>query len=486
MVYESTNTYELKKKNLEDFQEIIENILQTNLKLSTKSAKLDESLIIITFLDENKDKTLQKDNKIALYQEKDNVYVQVKGELSESEVTQFWGRLEQIIKDFEKKEEKKHSKYDIMETIINSIEEKGFKIEKTEAEEFINNFQEKFNRLPLVNEINSIAMGYIKMKQAEAAPPMKYKPEIEEKPIIKEQEFTEEIEDDMFSDDFSDIAEKPIEIEPSDALKEIIKDFNFLEDQEKEYYIKMLNSLEFEEQKTVVNKIEKIQSQLMRIPELGFKMIELRKELISYSEKEIRDKINEIKEQIKAEEEGLGWDPERELRKLRYLTEANINNILKMIKKLPENRQSEVIERIKDIEEELNEVEADGIELTEWERASFRLELVKLTKNNRSEKIIDLIKDKKEDLIKEKLFSEVPQLKYEDNEKLIKELIWLNKNEMDKRINKIKVGIQKQLEKKQELFTKSSAGSTCPNCGWPVGSFSKKCVRCGYKLIDWL
>ena len=99
---------------------------------------------------------------------------------------------------------------------------------------------------------------------------------------------------------------------------------------------------------------------------------------------------------------------------------------------------------------------------------------------------MDLIQDKKQEIVSEKLYEQIPQLRFEDNKKLIKELIWLNKEELEQRIKGLKDKIEKKLEKKQELFEKSSAGSTCPECGWPVGSFSKKCPRCGRKLIDWM
>ncbi|MGB5911372.1 MAG: hypothetical protein WBH31_09285 [Promethearchaeia archaeon] len=51
----------------------------------------------------------------------------------------------------------------IINDIIREIENKGFKIEKVYVEHFIENFQEEYHRLPKKNEINSIAMSYIKI-----------------------------------------------------------------------------------------------------------------------------------------------------------------------------------------------------------------------------------------------------------------------------------------------------------------------------------
>jgi len=588
LVYEKTQTFDLKGKSLDDFRGVVEFIMQNSLDIQTKSAKIDDSLIIITFIDAKKDKVLQKDNKIAVYREQDSVYVQMKGEITDSEVSTFWSQLEKGIegaeRDVEEKpasptqdaifetkaapeqpvdwdmarelkklsfyddlliiqlkkmvadlnlDKKKHvvnrvkdlikqfslledegvqitasdkakyiralikskkadrdrklrelvlskkalTKDEIIDKIINSILEKGEIIEKPDAQDFVENFQEQYNRLPVISEIDSIAAGYVRMKQADAPSPAPIK-----ETDIEEQDFLEDIDDGAFLE----TPPEEMQITPTDALKEMIREHDYLSDQEKEYFANYLDKVEIEGQKKIVANLEVIQENLAYIPDLSNDdAVKLRKELINSTEEEIIGVISQIIKQREQEEEGE-WDPEKKLRKLGFLTEANITVILKMIGKLPEERQQTVIDRLKEIEIEYEELEGQGIDLTDWEKGQFRIELVKLTKKNRLEKLTELTKDKKEEAVKEKLFSEIPQLKFEDNEKIIKELIWLSKDEMDKRIQKIKKGISKKLEKKQELFEKSTAGSTCPECGWPVGSFTKKCPRCGYVLIDWM
>jgi hypothetical protein len=556
MVYEKTQTYELKDKKINDFQTIIEDLMTQSLKIEARSAKVDDTLTIITFLDPNKDKDLQKENKIALYQEDEKVYVQVKGELTDNEAEVFWGeiekrleeppppakeelvewdddkelrklgflsessiveiksqiikllpnkkkfvieRLKEIEKDLEdlknegieiteiekekfrllvlkkKKSERKAKLRELVEDkkgltageavhlIINSIKSQGYSIDYSEVNSFIENFQEQYNRAPRKEEIPSIASGYIKMKASEIVVEV---PEEAPAPITPP----------------TPPPTPEVEISPSevtDALIEIINDYTFLIENEKGYFIKLLPDYDLGNQKKLVENIEYLEKMIGKTYEFDKKeRVTLRKQLIMLDKDEISLRIDQVLTQKRAVEDSLGWNTERQLRKLGFLTEPNINVVFKMIEKLPEERQKEVIDRLKEIEEE--------VKLSNFEKEKYRTDLVKLTKKNRRQRLMDLIKERKEEIISEKIFDEIPQLRFEDNKKLIKELIWLNKDEIDQRIENLKKKINKKLEKKQELFEKSSAGSTCSECGWPVGSFSKKCPRCGRKLIDWM
>lgn len=431
MVYEKTQTFERKEKDLDEFQQAVEQVMNATLRLSTKAAKLDETLSIITFIDEKMDLAPQKDNKVSLYQEQSKIFIQLKGILDKDQADEFWDALndtlsrskikEPVTKEL-KIESKPPTKEDTINAIIAAIKDKGASIEKTDAEEFIDNFQEQFNRLPAKSEINSIALGYIKMMDVDPVPKASFSQIKDSPPTIKTQ---------------PQVTAPPI-VSPENTYKEDLEIY-----------------------KEPSHKIEQTSS---------------------VKEAEPIERI-----ELSSEEDFISMDPEIALKKIKFLSSSTVNNILKMIQKLPEERQKEIIERVKEIgaELELSEKE-NGIIITEWERNEFLLELIKLTKANRKEKFNDLIKDRKQEMIINKINEEIPQLKYEDNEKIIKELLWLTVDEIDDRINKIKASIVKKLEKKQELFSKSTAGTTCPNCGWPVGSFSKKCIRCGQKLIDWL
>lgn len=422
MVYERTQTYELKEKSLDNFQSIIETILEDSLKRSTKTVKLDESLTIITFLDDKKDASSQKDNKVSLYQEQGNLFIQLKGDLTEGEAADFWTKIsvnleKQELPPIEKKPDIQFTEEEIVEMIISSITDRGYTIDRGDAENFVSNFESEYNRLPGINQIDSIAQGYVQMMQ---------------------------------------------EIQPSSSNDPVPASTS-----NQEEMTKVSNSMisepigsNFQEESTDLS--------------LSSEKIEPEAPSTVPSKQEIMEKIEE-------------WDSEDALRRLRFLSNPTINIITKMIQKLPGDRQKEIILRVVDVKEEIDDCEEEhGIEIAEWERNEYLVELIKLTKRNRKEKLLDLIQEKKQEMIVKMIHEEIPQIKHDDNEKIIKELLWLTKSEIDARIEKLKEKVSKKLEKKQELFSKSSAGTTCPNCGWPVGRTSKKCIRCGHKLIDWL
>jgi hypothetical protein len=55
----------------------------------------------------------------------------------------------------------------IVEDIIKEIKKEGFSIEKAFVEDFIDNFQEKYNRLPKKTEIQPIVKSYLKILEDE-------------------------------------------------------------------------------------------------------------------------------------------------------------------------------------------------------------------------------------------------------------------------------------------------------------------------------
>ncbi|MGV9172259.1 MAG: hypothetical protein ACOC35_06810 [Promethearchaeia archaeon] len=495
MAYEKTITFNGEGKTLEDFQLLIEDILKS-FPCITKSANIDDTLTIVTFIDENKSKDVQKDNKIAIYEEDDKFFIQVKGNITEQEADKFWDLLKKRINNEQKtetEEEKKPptknlSKQEVVNTIKNQIDEQGYKIENAEAIEFVESFKQEFARLPAIDEIDSIVAGYIKMlkEEEESLSPLESKSEgIEQEKVeeveIEEQEFTEDFSEDFLSEEPEELSQ----ISEIEGLKSRLNEYNFLNNKERSYYLDLLDKVEIEDKRNIIENIEFIEQQIQDLSLSNAEINELRRDLITLDKTGIKNTINRLKDEIE-KTRPEGWDLKYTLKNLDFLTQANRSTLLDMAKDLPEKRQKDVVERLKEIEKEFAEVEEDGIELQDWEKAQYRIDLVKLTKKNRKEKLVELIRDKKEELVKNKLHEEIPQLRYEDTEKIVKELLWLSGDEIDKRITKIKNNMSKKLEKKQELFQKSTAGDTCPECGWPVSSFSKKCPRCGKKLIDWL
>jgi len=167
-MFERTQSFDMNGREYTGIQTKIENILHKELKFSTNSIKLGKSLLRITYFDENIDKEKQKNNRITILQEPEKrVYVQIKGQLKDGQVEKIWQELEKelkVSKIFEEKKETLHTKDKLIENIIESIKLKGYSINNTDARNFIESFQEKYDRLPIDQEINSIVKGYIIMK----------------------------------------------------------------------------------------------------------------------------------------------------------------------------------------------------------------------------------------------------------------------------------------------------------------------------------
>ncbi|MHA1932009.1 MAG: hypothetical protein ACW96X_05685 [Promethearchaeota archaeon] len=167
-MFERTQSFDMNGRKDTGIQFKIENILHKELKYSTNTIKLGKSLLRITYFDENIDKEKQKNNRITILQEPEKrVYVQVKGQLKDDQVEQIWQELEKDLKVFKNQDEKNKkttTKDEIIEEIIELIKLKGYSINDTDARSFLESFQEKYNRLPVNQEINSIVKGYIIMK----------------------------------------------------------------------------------------------------------------------------------------------------------------------------------------------------------------------------------------------------------------------------------------------------------------------------------
>ncbi len=168
------------------------------------------------------------------------------------------------------------------------------------------------------------------------------------------------------------------------------------------------------------------------------------------------------------------------------LSEAERVKYHNLLGEMDSNEQELFINRLREIVEQIEDLVNDGMVIDIWERVAFREQLIQLTKKERDNRWDELIGARKRAHIRAKLIEKIPQLAFEKAEEIIKELYWLSIDERDKRIEQLKAKFQSEIAKKQELFEKSGAGTTCPDCGWPLGSFSKKCPRCGRKMIEWL
>ncbi|MFX1468085.1 MAG: hypothetical protein ACFFB8_05430 [Promethearchaeota archaeon] len=164
---ERNQSFELRDKNFDDIQKIIENVLENNFSFSTSSKRLGSSLLRISYYDNNFEKEQQKDNRITILQESEKrVYIQIKGKLMDSQIGRLWNELgKNLNKSINKTKIVKNapSKEEIIQEIKDLIEKEGYIIKKDDVQIFIENFIEEFKRLPKKEEFNSIVKGYIIM-----------------------------------------------------------------------------------------------------------------------------------------------------------------------------------------------------------------------------------------------------------------------------------------------------------------------------------
>ncbi|MFX1410934.1 MAG: hypothetical protein ACFFA6_11305 [Promethearchaeota archaeon] len=164
---ERTQSFDVSNKSDNDIQKIMEDVLQKSLKYSTKTAKLGNSLFRINYFDENVDKELQKENKITILKEPEKkIYIKINGKISDAQINQIWSEIRKNLEnlnELDEEVEKIFSKDEIISNIVKMIQRKGYDIEHSDAETFIENFQEKYGRLPEKDEISSIVKGYVIM-----------------------------------------------------------------------------------------------------------------------------------------------------------------------------------------------------------------------------------------------------------------------------------------------------------------------------------
>jgi hypothetical protein len=164
---ERSRSFDIHDKNYDDIQRVMENVLEKSLSLSINSERLGNSLFRINYIDNNIDKELQNDNIITILQEQEKrVYIQIKGNLTDAQVRQLWNEFEKNLNNATIVYIKKGpspSKEDIIQDIKRLIQVEGYTVKDREVQRFIENFIEKYNRIPNENEFHSIVKGYMIM-----------------------------------------------------------------------------------------------------------------------------------------------------------------------------------------------------------------------------------------------------------------------------------------------------------------------------------
>ncbi|MFX0000002.1 MAG: hypothetical protein ACFE9Q_07655 [Candidatus Hodarchaeota archaeon] len=164
---ERSHSFDIRDKNNDDIQKIVENVLEKKLSLSTTSEKLGRSLLRINYFDSINDDEQRKNNRITVLKEPNNrVYIQIKGKLTDAQVSQLWSEFKKKLNNstfVHEIKKPKLSKEEIIKEIKRLIELKGYTIKIEEIKRFVDNFIKEYDRLPKKDEFHSIVKGYMIM-----------------------------------------------------------------------------------------------------------------------------------------------------------------------------------------------------------------------------------------------------------------------------------------------------------------------------------
>ena len=170
-MFERNQSFDVRNKNYDNIQRIMENILEKDLSFSTDSKRLGRSLLRINYFDTNVDKEQQKNNRITILKEPEKrIYIQINGKLTDAQVGHLWNEFEKKLKNSTKVEKVTKpipSKDKIVQEIKKLIDKRGYLVKSEDVQEFVENFIKRYDRFPKKDEINSIVKGYIVMVNEE-------------------------------------------------------------------------------------------------------------------------------------------------------------------------------------------------------------------------------------------------------------------------------------------------------------------------------
>jgi hypothetical protein len=461
-----TNIYDSNEKSMESIIEVAQNTLK-EMGMAIKTQFLDKTLVEV--IGDGAEGSPLKKNIVTIYHEDNQIYVKLKAQMPDP--NQFWKLFEQNIDVYSASSEQIEMKARVVSQIKGEIVELGLKsIVEDEIWDFIMNFEIQFKRLPKDDEIKSIALGYVKMKKDAGV-------------NIEEQAS----EDSVFVGEKESVKEAlpgDITVTPTEALKEMIKEMETLTTDDKKFFIGLFPDLTLDEQKKLVTKIKSMESDLDKIPYLSMdERASLRKEVMNLPVDKRRAKILKVIEKHRKDPKYANQSMEGEIRKVMeqfdFLSDLEKDIYIGMMDSLDLEQKKNFLKRIKVVEESLQKIVDEGIALSDIDKRAYRDELLRVDKAEREKRIQEILEERKFTKAKNELIETIPSMQFEDNEKVVKELMWLSDDERRARIKKLQGNLNDETKKKTKVFEDSKAGSTCSQCGWPIGSFSKKCPRCG-------
>ncbi len=467
-----------KERTMQSMLEVCEHTL-SELGMEIRTQYLDKTLIEVQGTPP-KGSPLGKKNVITVYKEGDKIFIKLTYDMKDPD--RFWDVFENNLAIYGANVEEIEEKSMIVRQICETIRRMGGNIDPEEAWDFLYHYEKNQKKLPDEDEIDNISIDYIKMKD-------ELTDEIPDEEVFVEDtvgEESESEEDEVLVDEESGVV-----VTRTEALMAMIDEIPTLDEETKNYYQSLFDQLVVEDQERLVKKVQAIENDLDKVPYLlPENRKELRNKVMKMDKKKRRKTLSkEIKTRQKNQEEYMA-DYIREkvrqnLEKLPNVDESDIADIQNVILTWPFDRKERIAEIVQEIDQKIEDtINEHSIQMTEPEKKNLRIDLLRLGRKEAEKRLEELVKDYKTNMVENILFEEIPQLRFEDNEKIIKEMIWLSKEEIQSRVEQLKQEYEKKTKKRSEVFEKTDAGTACPKCGWPMGKFSKKCPRCGYNTDD--
>ncbi len=469
-----------KERTMQSMLEVCEHTF-AELGMEIRTQYLDKALIEVSGTPP-RGSPLGKKNVLTVYKEEDKIFIKLTYDMKDPD--QFWDVFETNLNIYGANTEEIAEKSMIVRKICETIAGMGTIIDPEEVWDFLYHYEKNLKKLPEDNEIDEISIEYIKMKNEMSAH------------VPNEDVFVEEpqmdqtasvVDDLLIEDEFGEV-----QVTRTEALIEIVKEIPTLDKEAQNYVISLFERLLVDDQERLVQKVQIIENDLNRVPYLlPGQRKELRKQVMQMDQAKRRKFLGkEIKKRQANQAEYMmaftDYQVRQGLADLPTVSETEVEEILNIILTMPFEVKKNIVGIIQEIDNEIQKlIHEHGMKFSAQEAKDLRMDLIRLDRNERKKRFENIVEDFRKERVESLLFKEIPQLRFEEGvEKTVKEMIWLDRNEVMQRIQNIKQKMEEQTKKKSEVFQKSSAGSACPKCGWPMGKFSKKCVRCGYNTDD--
>jgi len=478
MAREETRVFNGEGKEISAVVESVQETLK-ELNQTTKIMQLDKSLVEVQG-EAAKGDPIGKII-VTVYKEYSQYFIKIKHSMDNPD--RFWIPFQENMALYAASDEEVGEKAKVVQKIIDNINILGGQVAEEQTWDFLFNFEKQYGHLPNEEEVKNIALSYVDMLDKQEISEVNLadlatKPEVA---LKTEPEVVEEKEKEP----------EPGEVTPEDALKAMIDDMATLMPQEKRKYKDLFEELTLEQQKILVKKLIDVDGDMDKIPYITpEERAEYRDDLLATPREKRIAKVAKIlakrkKKTAVFQSKELDMRLKEQLADLPNLSDLEKDIYITSTQVMNPEEKVKFIEKLKQVETLLDSFAAGGFLISEMERKHYRDDLLRMEDDKMQEYLDDLKSEKLKKLTSEELFAEIPQLAFENYDKYVKELMWLSAEERKEKIAEFKLKLSGKLTEKQKAFQEAKSVSACPACGWPVGSFSKKCPRCGKNLTGW-